>query len=85
MTLRPDGTTCPLNETLLAKIVDIQESWAALGHRVLLLARKILKPSAGDVPSKVSFDDALFGTTLVETAQTGLTFVGLVGIVVYSG
>ena len=81
-TLCPDGTTVSLDEKLRARISLIQESWASCGQRVLLLARKIIKSGSPEIPAGMGFDHALFGTTIMKVAETGLTFIGLVGIVV---
>jgi sodium/potassium-transporting ATPase subunit alpha len=65
-----------------SRVVSLQETWAARGQRVLLLARKIIKAQGGDIPAGMTFDHAHFGDTIQEVAMKGLTIIGLVGIVV---
>lgn len=80
--LAPDGNVVPLDDEVCARIVRLQDSWASRGQRVLLLARKILKAGAGDIPAGMGFDHALIGDTIMEIAKKDLTIIGLVGIVV---
>lgn len=83
--LCPDGSIIPLDDEVCARISHLQESWASSGgQRVLLLARKPIKSGNGEIPDGMGFDHALFGNTLMKVAETGLTFIGLVGIVVRS-
>jgi len=84
-TLQPDGTIVPLDAELRERISVLQESWASRGQRVLLLGRKIVKSGCEEIPIGMGFDHALFGNTIMKVAETDLTFVGLVGILVYSG
>lgn len=49
---------------------------------MILLARKVIKADSNDIPPGMGFDHALFGNTIMKAAATGLTIVGLVGIVV---
>ena len=72
----------PLNEERRARISQVQEFWGSHGQRVILLARKIIKSGSGEIPAGMGFDHALFGSTLTKAAESGLTFIGLVGIVV---
>ena len=72
----------PLDDELRARLVRLQESWASRGQRVLLLARKIVKANSGEIPAHMSFDHALIGETVMDIAMSGLTVIGLVGIVV---
>ena len=80
--LSPDGMVVPLDEEVRARIMYLQESWASRGQRVLLLTRKIIKPSDGSIPSGMGFDHALFGDIIMEVAKQDLTVIGMVGIVV---
>ena len=84
-TLCPDGTVVPLDEELCTRITQLQEAWASSGgQRVLLLARKVIKSDSGEIPTGMGFDHALFGNTIMKVAETGLTCIGLVGIVVHA-
>ena len=82
LALSPDGSVVPLDEEINARIAHLQESWASRGQRVLLLARKIIKPGDGSIPASMGFDHALFGDTIMEVAKKDLTVIGMVGIVV---
>lgn len=73
-----------IDEQLRLRIAFLQESWASRGQRVILLARKIIKPDSDDIPAGMGFDHALFGNAIAKAATTGLTFIGLVGIVVFN-
>jgi sodium/potassium-transporting ATPase subunit alpha len=66
-----------------ARVAHLQESWASRGQRVLLLARKIVKANGGDIPPHMGFDHALLGDTVMGIAMSGLTIIGMVGIVVW--
>jgi sodium/potassium-transporting ATPase subunit alpha len=81
-TLRPDGTVVPLDGELRASISRLLESWCAGGQRVLLLARKIIKSGSHEIPDGMRFDDALFGNTIMKVAEIGLTYIGMIGIIV---
>lgn len=81
-TLCPDGTTIPIDEELRQRISHLQESWSARGQRVILLARKIISAQSDEIPAGMGYDHALFGTTIMKVAETGLTFAGMIGIVV---
>jgi sodium/potassium-transporting ATPase subunit alpha len=81
-TVCPDGTVVPIDEELRSRIAFLQETWASRGQRVILLARKVIKSGSQEIPAGMSFDHALYGNTIMKVAETGLTFVGLVGIVV---
>jgi sodium/potassium-transporting ATPase subunit alpha len=77
--LAPAGDR-PLNLTYAARqrIVAIQEQWAALGRRVLILARRVV--ARGRFPEKIDphvegFDE------LVEELNSELIIVGLVGLI----
>jgi sodium/potassium-transporting ATPase subunit alpha len=81
-TICPDGTTIPIDEDIRKRISHLQESWSARGQRVILLARKVIKAQSDEIPAGMGFDNSLFGTTIMKVAETGLTFVGMIGIVV---
>jgi sodium/potassium-transporting ATPase subunit alpha len=72
----------PLDDQMQARVAHLQESWASRGQRVLLLARKIVKANGGDIPPHMGFDHALLGDTVMDIAMSGLTIIGMVGIVV---
>lgn len=60
-----------------SRIEEIKDEWSAQGKRVILLARKVL-------PQKqVTLDPASseFEKEVMDNAGSGLTLVGLVGIV----
>ena len=80
--LCPDGSTTPIDQELRERISRLQESWSARGQRVILLARKIINAHSDEIPAGMGFDHALFGTTIMKVAETGLTFAGMIGIVV---
>jgi hypothetical protein len=77
--LTPSGDVVPLDEEMRSRVERLQETWASRGQRVLLLARKIVHPS--DLPAGMGFDHALFGDTIMDVAKSGLTVIGMVGIV----
>lgn len=77
--LTPSGDVVPLDEEMRSRVEHLQETWASRGQRVLLLARKIVHPS--DLPAGMGFDHALFGDTIMDIAKSGLTVIGMVGIV----
>ena len=81
-TVCPDGSVVPIDSAIRTRISTLQESWASRGQRVILLARKIIKSGSNEIPPGMGFDHALFGNTIQKVAETGLTFLGLVGIVV---
>ena len=77
--LAPGGDR-PLNLTFAARqrIVAIQEQWAALGRRVLVLARRVIArerlPKEID-PYEEGFDE------LIDALNSELIIVGLVGLI----
>jgi sodium/potassium-transporting ATPase subunit alpha len=82
-TLLPDGVVVPLDDELRARISELQEIWASQGgQRVLLLARKIIKSGSEEIPQGMTYDNALFGNTVMRIVERDLTCIGLVGIVV---
>ncbi|KAH7348562.1 hypothetical protein BKA65DRAFT_584292 [Rhexocercosporidium sp. MPI-PUGE-AT-0058] len=71
------GETKVLDNTTLTTIEEIKNTWSAQGKRVILLARKrISKTQVKTLPSSSHFEDEV-----AQHARTGLTLVGIVGIV----
>lgn len=68
------GDTTVLNSNIRSMIEGIKDDWSAHGKRVILLARKILPAPLLTRSNDVESD-------IMESAQTGLTLVGLVSIV----
>lgn len=73
----------PLDDQTRARVIRLQEAWASRGQRVLLLTRKVIKANSRDIPEHMGFDHALFGETVMDIAMSGLTIIGMVGIVVF--
>jgi sodium/potassium-transporting ATPase subunit alpha len=72
-----DGTTKDLDDTTRARVEEIKNSWSSQGKRVLLLARKIvLKEHIHAALSTSQFEDEV-----MHHAKSGLTLIGLVGLV----
>lgn len=72
-----DGDTQNLDDSTRAKIEDIKNNWSAQGKRVILLARKtVCKERMIAVPTSSHFEEEV-----MHHARTGLTLVGIVGIV----
>lgn len=72
-----NGETKALGSTSRAEIERIKNIWSSQGKRVILLARKVLKKSIIQCqPASIRFE-----LEVSEHARTGLTLVGLVGIV----
>jgi len=72
-----EGVTQPLDEDTLQAIEKVKDDWSSQGKRVILLARKVL-------PASVIRNDPASGdfeTETMEHARTGLTLVGIIGIV----
>jgi sodium/potassium-transporting ATPase subunit alpha len=75
----PDtGAALPLTLQLSARLIAVQESWAAKGQRVLLLAKRII-PRA--TMPWLDFDDTAFADHVNLELNQQLTVVGLVGLV----
>ena len=72
-----DGVTMPLDEGILKTIEEVKDAWSSEGKRVILLARKVLRSQ--DIVNDPAAND--FETETMEHAGTGLTLVGLIGIV----
>lgn len=67
----------PLNAAVRTRIEEIKNDWASQGRRVLLLARKAISSSVfpAGMPSSV------MEAEMTRQASSGLTLVGIVGIV----
>ncbi|KAF6809270.1 h k atpase alpha [Colletotrichum musicola] len=73
----PSGYTSSLDPATRASIEKIKDEWSAQGRRVLLLARKAISRSA--LPKNPS--DSAYEMEINNQAKSGLTLVGIVGIV----
>ncbi|KAK9320200.1 hypothetical protein V1517DRAFT_356108 [Lipomyces orientalis] len=73
----PDGVSCALDSNTRAAIENTKNKWSREGKRVILLARKVLPPSS-TVASPSSWK---FEREVMEYASSGLTLVGMVGII----
>ncbi|KAK2049021.1 Na,H/K antiporter P-type ATPase [Colletotrichum somersetense] len=71
------GYTTALDPSTRASIEKIKDEWSAQGRRVLLLARKAISKSA----LRGSPTDSSYEMEVNNQAKSGLTLVGLVGIV----
>jgi sodium/potassium-transporting ATPase subunit alpha len=72
-----DGESKDLDDLTRAKIEEIKNTWSAQGRRVILLARKVvLKEQIRSLPSSGQLED-----DTIHHSRTGLTLVGIVGIV----
>ncbi|KAF8577540.1 sodium-potassium ATPase [Ramaria rubella] len=76
----PPGGGVPLRLTpeLLAQIVATQESWASLGRRVLVIARKIIRDE--ELPKDVQKNRQALAESVNELNED-LVIVGLVGLI----
>ncbi|MCJ1395670.1 hypothetical protein MMC18_008556 [Xylographa bjoerkii] len=72
-----EGITRPLDETTLKTIEEVKDNWSSKGKRVILLARKVLLHQ--DIVNDPAAND--FETETMQHVKTGLTLVGLIGIV----
>ncbi|KAF7889465.1 uncharacterized protein EAF01_010958 [Botrytis porri] len=72
-----DGNSKALDEDVLEKIDEIKNGWSAEGRRVILLARKIVKKDE----LKTTPDSSHFEKEISSHARSGLTLVGILGIV----
>jgi len=73
------GPAIPLSEESIARLTRVQESWAAKGQRVLLLAKRSI--SSATMTSAPSIEDNEFSDYASAHLNIGLTIVGLVGLV----
>ena len=72
-----NGDTKDLDDRTRSKIEEIKNTWSAQGKRVILLARKIVfKEQMISAPTSSHFEGEVS-----HHARTGLTLVGIVGIV----
>ncbi|EPE34198.1 Calcium ATPase, transmembrane M [Glarea lozoyensis ATCC 20868] len=75
--ITPDGDAKPLDENTLREIENIKDKWSSEGKRVILLARKtICREEMRESPTSARYEDEV-----MHHARSGLTFVGIVGIV----
>lgn len=72
-----DGVSKPLDEATRFSISCMKDRWSSQGKRVILLGRKTLSHEQ----IKSAPTDARFEDEIIEQSRTGLTFVGIVGIV----
>nr|XP_031860422.1 uncharacterized protein CI109_004032 [Kwoniella shandongensis]KAA5527494.1 hypothetical protein CI109_004032 [Kwoniella shandongensis] len=73
------GSPRPLTEALCVRLTTVQESWAAKGQRVLLLAKRSVSRSS--LSKELPFDHPDFATVVDQDLNQNLTVVGLVGLV----
>lgn len=72
-----DGESKPLDENTRLAIERTKDNWSSQGKRVILLARKVLfKDNVLSQPTSSKFE-----SEVMSHAGSGLTLVGLVGIV----
>ena len=71
------GIAVEMDADTRAQVASIKDAWSAKGRRVILLARKTL--SAASLPQGLS--SAALEEEVLRQAKTGMTLVGLVGIV----
>lgn len=71
------GIALPLDEVTRNKIEVTKNEWASQGRRVILVARKAI--SGATIPANMS--STTLETEMNNQARSGLTLVGLVGIV----
>ena len=72
-----DGKSKPLDENTRQAMESKKDYWSAQGKRVILLARKILyKDDIRSQPTSSHFEEEI-----MDHARSGLTLIGLVGIV----
>jgi sodium/potassium-transporting ATPase subunit alpha len=75
--ITPEGDAKPLDENTLKEIETIKNKWSSEGKRVILLARKtICREEMWESPTSARYEDEV-----MHHARSGLTFVGIVGIV----
>jgi sodium/potassium-transporting ATPase subunit alpha len=73
----PTGVTLDFDIATRAGVEAIKDEWSSQGRRVLLLARKAISgTSIRADPSTTAFESAMN-----QQAKSGLTLVGLVGLV----
>ncbi|KAL1412745.1 hypothetical protein Q8F55_000492 [Vanrija albida] len=72
------GAPLPLDAATTARLVNVQEEWAAKGQRVLLVAKRVVPHH--ELPD-MSFDSGEFGDYVNQHINQRLTIVGLIGLV----
>lgn len=75
--LGPDGEVHPLSEDVLRKVEQKIKEWSSDGKRVILLARKLVNQEKC-CPDPLSPE---FETQMLREAKSGLTLVGLLGLI----
>ncbi|KMW67664.1 H+/K+-exchanging ATPase [Blastomyces dermatitidis ATCC 18188] len=75
--VQKDGTVKPLSSVDLTHIESVKNKWSLMGKRVILVAQKTLRPSADHLLSSSNTEKAV-----VREAKEGLTFVGLLGLII---
>jgi sodium/potassium-transporting ATPase subunit alpha len=73
----PVGEVHPADDNFRKHLERVKDEWSAQGKRVLLLARKVV--AAGDIRAKPTDGD--FEDEALKHAGSGLTLIGLAGIV----
>ncbi len=73
----PTGATLIFDKATRSAVDSLKNEWSSQGRRVLLLARKAVSKSA--IPSAPP--SPAFEAAMMQQAKSGLTLVGLVGIV----
>lgn len=72
------GEPIRLTPDVLGRIVNMQESWAAQGRRVLVLARKVIRED--EIPKGMKKNSQALAD-LVDELNEDLVIVGLVGLI----
>lgn len=72
-----DGEVYPLSQAMKTVIEDIKDQWSSQGKRVILLARKVLS----EHQKSFNPENNTFEHEIMQQAGSGLTLIGLVGIV----
>lgn len=75
--VNPSGVSVGLDDAARKSLVETKDLWASQGRRVLLLARKAISSSV--FPAGMS--SIAMEAEMNNQAKTGLTLVGIVGIV----
>jgi sodium/potassium-transporting ATPase subunit alpha len=73
------GAPLPLDEVTLARLVAVQEAWAAKGQRVLLFAKRTVRST--DMLQASPYDSPEFADYVNMELNQDLIVVGLVGLV----
>lgn len=75
--LTDSGLVAPLDETAVATLESIKNTYSSQGKRCLILAQKTV--SGDELSGK--FGTSQYEETIMQEAKTGLTLIGLVAIV----